>query len=48
VTVTGGSGATLMQHDAKGALVPAPTAAPQQRGLASVLADIQRLVTASN
>jgi hypothetical protein len=48
VTVTGGSGATLMQHDAKGALVPAPNAAPQQRGLASVLADIQRLVTASN
>jgi hypothetical protein len=48
VTVTGGSGATLMQHDAKGALVPAPDAAPQQRGLAGVLADIQRLVAASN
>jgi hypothetical protein len=48
VTVSGGGGATLMQRDAKGAIVEAPSAGPQQQTLAKLLADIQRLVAAGN
>jgi hypothetical protein len=44
----GGSGATLMQRDANGAFVPMPDTAPQPQSLATVLADIQRLVATSN